>query len=118
LRRRAQKPFRNQSEFALASGEVAPSEAFFFSFLPAPCPIVDVIDRSTNERVRISLSLAPFGRYQPWQVDYAVRVPSEYRDELDSTNPEVAFPSPETLYLRESGNHGTTGVAATDKLDR
>jgi hypothetical protein len=118
LRKRIIKPFRNQAEFALASGETMPSEAFFYAFIPAPCVIVDVTDLSTNERVRISLSLAPFGKYQPWQVDYAVRVPTEYRDALDNTHPEVAFPSPETLYFRESGNNGSTGIAATDKLGR
>jgi hypothetical protein len=113
VRRRAEKPFRNQSEFAVASGVITPNEAFFFGFVPAQCVVVDVTDRSTRERVRFSLSLAPYSRYQPWQVDYAYRIPSDDGDAVDSADPEVAFPSPETVHLRESGKDGTSGVAAS-----
>lgn len=101
MRRRAEKPFRNQYEFAQVSDVLTPNEAFFFAFLPANCMIVNVTDRSTGERVRFSFSILPYSRHQPWQVDYAFRIPPQERDELDRANPEITFPSPETVHLRE-----------------
>ena len=104
MRHRTDKPFRNQYEFAQSSAVLTPNEAFFFAFLPANCMIVNVTDRSTGERVRFSFSLLPYSRHQPWQVDYAFRLPPQERDELDRANPEITFPAPETVYLRESGD--------------
>ena len=108
--KRQQSPFQHAREFMDASNVVVPNEAFFFGVSPGNCVIVDLINRSTNERVRFSLSLKPLSQNQPWQVDYAQRIPSQYSGALEGVDPGVAFPAPETLDSNKPGTDGTTGL--------
>jgi hypothetical protein len=111
IRHRKDQPFRNAYDFSATANVVTPNESFFFSMIPSPCVIVDLTDRNTHERTRFSLTLLPLGRYQPWQIDYVYKIPSQYGEAVDQANPTVTFPSPETLYLRESGDKsGAAGL--------
>ena len=110
LEKRAQTPFRNSVEFGAAANVITPNDAFFFSFIPGQCVTVDVTDRTSNERTRFSLSVRPFNRLQPWQVDYAYKIPSRFHDAVEHPAPQDTFPTPETLSLRESDDNGAAGV--------
>ncbi|MCB2106159.1 MAG: general secretion pathway protein GspK [Rhodobacteraceae bacterium] len=99
---RTQKPLRNQRETARASGISMIEEPFFYSFFPGPCVIVDMINHTAGERTRISLSLVPFSKVQPWRYDYELRIPYRTDPEQDADSAtDIAretFPAPETLF--------------------
>ena len=108
--KRLESQFRHARDFMSAADVVVPNEAFFFSVSPGNCMIVDFTNRVTNERVRFALSFIPLSQNQPWQVDYAFRVPSQYRGALDRADPGVTFPAPETLAPDPSDRNRTAGV--------
>jgi len=110
IARREENPFEHAREFMEAANVAVPNEAFFFGVTPGNCVIVDFIDRSTNEDTRFSLTLNPFSTNQPWQVDYAYRIPSQYRRPADKVDPKVAFPTPEAIDPRLERDNGVTGV--------
>ncbi len=108
--KRLESQFRHARDFMTAADVIVPNEAFFFSVSPGNCMIVDFTNRVTNERVRFSLSFIPLSQNQPWQVDYAFRVPSQYRGALDRADPGVTFPAPETLAPDPSDRNRVAGV--------
>jgi hypothetical protein len=97
--KRAARPFRNVREFAAASDLLIADEPFFYTFVPGSCVIVDMIDKISGQHVRFSLTLEPTSQTRPWRVDYATRIPSQYRAALDRLDPEAVFPTPESLDL-------------------
>jgi hypothetical protein len=108
VERRQASSFRHAREFLELANISVPNEAFFFGTSPGSCMVVDLVNRNTEERTRISLTLVPRGQNQPWQVDYAFRIPSQYRGALDGLNPQLTFPAPETL---ASGSDRTFAAA-------
>lgn len=94
---REYSPFRNSRELGDSAGVILVNQPFFFSFLPGRCFLVDLIDRQTEARLRFSLTLLPRNRAQPWQIDYVVRVPQEYKRTLGQLDQENRFPSPEEI---------------------
>jgi len=102
-------PFRSARGLGDAAGVILRNQPFFFSFVPGRCLVVDLIDRTTNERIRFSLTFLPRTREQPWQIDYVIRIPEKYRQSLAAVDPEVSFPSPEEV---------TRGVGRTDGATR
>ncbi len=96
---RSEKPFRNIREFAAAADLLVNDEPFFYSFVPGPCMVVDLIDKVSGQHSRFSLTLEPTSDKRPWRVDYAVRIPSEYNSALDRLDPEAIFPAPESVDL-------------------
>ncbi len=108
--KRLESQFRHAREFMNTADVVVPNEAFFFSVSPGNCTIIDFTNRVTNERVRFSLTLLPLSQNQPWQVDYAFRVPSQYRGALDRADPGVTFPTPEALAPDPRDRDRTAGV--------
>lgn len=109
VQHRLQSPFQHARSFMDDTGVIVPNEAFFFGVTPGNCVLVDFIDRTTNERTRMSLSLTPMSQNQPWQVDYAFRVPTQYRKSLDGLDPANAFPTPEALAPGQSGSDRAFG---------
>jgi hypothetical protein len=103
---RSEKPFRNIREFAAAADMIITDEPFFYSFVPAPCMVVDLIDKTSGQHTRFSLTLEPTSDKRPWRVDYAIRIPSEYNSALDRLDPEAIFPAPESIDL-PAGADGT-----------
>ena len=90
--------FRHAREFMDAANVTVPNEAFFFGTSPGSCMVIDFVNRNTAERTRVSLTLVDRSENQPWQVDYAFRIPSQYSGALDGLDPQLTFPAPETLY--------------------
>lgn len=107
---RRERAFRHSRDFMEAANVNVPNEAFFFGVSPGDCMTIDFVNRSTNERTRISLTLVARSENQPWQVDYAFRIPSQYRGTLDGLDPQLTFPAPETLYAGSNSNSGIVGV--------
>lgn len=95
-------PFRNARELGDSAGVILANQPFFFSFIPGRCLLVDLIDLQTEERIRFSLTLLPRNPAQPWQIDYVLRIPKEYKRALSRLDPELRFPSPEEI----SGRRG------------
>ncbi len=110
VEKRMQSHFRHARDFMTAADVIVPNEAFFFSVSPGNCTIIDFVNRTTNERVRFSLTLIPLSQNQPWQVDYAFRVPSQYRGALDRADPGITFPAPEALAPEPSGRDRASGL--------
>jgi hypothetical protein len=110
VKERAVHPFAGARDFMAAANVLLPNEAFFLSFIPGTCMVVDVTNRTTHEKTRFSLTLLRTSQGQPWQVDYVFHIPSQYRRETDVINPEVTFPTPEAIYSRQRGNNGTAGL--------
>lgn len=108
--RRQKSAFRHAREFLEISNISVPNEAFFFGTSPGNCMVIDFVNRTTDERTRVSLTLVPRGQNQPWQVDYAFRIPSQYRGTLDGLDPQLTFPTPETLYSGNDGNFAAAGL--------
>lgn len=106
-------PFRHAREFMEAANVTVPNEAFFFGTTPGSCMVIDFVNRNTSERTRISLTLVTRSENQPWQVDYAFRIPSQYSGALDGLDPQVTFPAPETLYAGVDGNNQMAGLRPT-----
>ncbi|MGY9107749.1 MAG: hypothetical protein ACKVG0_14725, partial [Alphaproteobacteria bacterium] len=61
------------------------------------CVIVDMVHRDSQRTTRFSLSLAPASQNKPWQVDYAVEIPSRYSERVNELDPQLTFPAPETI---------------------
>lgn len=101
--------FRHARDFMDAANVMVPNEAFFFGTTPGLCMVVDFVNRSSGERTRVSLTLVPRSLNQPWQVDYAFRIPSQYSGALDGLDPQLTFPAPETLYSGVDGDISTAG---------
>jgi hypothetical protein len=110
LSERQKSAFRNTRQFMATAGVLIPNEAFFIGLVPAGCVIVDLIHRTTNERLRFSLSLLPLTEGQPWQVDYAFKIPSRFRRTLERVNPQDLIPAPETIDTGEPGDDRTAGI--------
>ena len=108
--KRLESQFRHARDFMTTADVIVPNEAFFFSVSPGNCTIVDFTNRVTNERVRFSLTLIPLSQNQPWQVDYAFRIPSQYRGALDRADPRVTFPTPEALAPDPSERNRALGL--------
>lgn len=110
VEKRMQSQFRHAREFMTSVDVVVPNEAFFFSVSPGNCTIIDFVNRTTKERVRFSLTLIPLSQNQPWQVDYAFRIPSQYRGALDRADPGITFPAPEALAPEPPGRDRASGL--------
>ncbi|MHB1206449.1 MAG: type II secretion system minor pseudopilin [Rhodospirillaceae bacterium] len=110
VEKRMATQFQHARDFMAAADVVVPNEAFFFSVSPGNCVIVDFVNRASNERTRFSLSLIPLSQNQPWQVDYAFKIPSQYRGALDRADPGVTFPAPEALAPEQPGSERIPGV--------
>jgi len=104
---REEMPFRNARSIGDAAGAIIRNQPFFFSFQPGRCFIIDLINKSTRDQIRFSLTLLPRNPSQPWQIDYVVRVPDRYRQQLATVSPGVSFPSPETISRRAGETDGT-----------
>jgi len=107
---RRERAFRHARDFMEAANINVPNEAFFFGVSPGSCMVIDLVNRSSNERTRISLTLVPRSENQPWQVDYAIRIPSQYRGTLGELDPQLTFPAAETLYPDQGGGAAGTGI--------
>ena len=99
VEKRAERPFRNIREFGAAAELLIADEPFFYTFTPGRCVVVDVIDKHSEQHVRFSLTLEPTSQTRPWRVDYAIKIPSQYRAALDNLDPEAVFPTPESVDL-------------------
>lgn len=97
IEQRKTAPFRHAREFMAAAGFLTPTEPFFFSVIPSNCVIVDMVHRDTGRQTRFSLSLVPTSQNKPWQVDYAVEIPSRFSRPIDRIDPQLTFPTPETI---------------------
>ena len=97
IEQRRNAPFRNAQEFMAAAGFLSSAEPFFFSVIPGNCVIVDLVYRESGRRTRFSLSLVPTSQNKPWQVDYAFEIPSKFSGTPDGLDPQLTFPTPETL---------------------
>lgn len=102
--------FRHAREFMEAANVSVPNEAFFFGTTPGSCMVIDFVNRNTAERTRISLTLLARSENQPWQVDYAFRIPSQYSGALDGLDPQLTFPAPETLYTGDEPASAASGL--------
>jgi general secretion pathway protein K len=109
VQHRRQSPFQHARAFMEDTGVVVPNEAFFFGVTPGNCVVIDLVNRVTNERTRMSLSLMPMSQNQPWQVDYAFTVPTQYRKPLDGLDPANSFPTPEALAPVQPGSERALG---------
>jgi hypothetical protein len=107
---RKQTPLRSARDLMARAGVLIPNEAFFFSMTAGQCFIVEVANRNSSERVRFALSLVPTSQNQPWQVDYVLNIPSQYRQKLEGIDPQVTFPAPEAIYPVEPGRQRESGV--------
>lgn len=110
VEKRVASQFQHARDFMAVADVVVPNEAFFFSVSPGNCVIVDFVNRASNERTRFSLSLIPLSQNQPWQVDYAFKIPSQYRGALDRADPGITFPAPEALAPEQPGSERIPGV--------
>ena len=112
LEGRSKRPFRNMREFGAAADLLITDEPFFYTFVPGPCTVVDVFDKSSGQHVRFSLTLEPISLTRPWRVDYATRIPAQYRAALDHLDPEAVFPTPESLDQPSGPDAGPDGGKA------
>lgn len=110
VRQRQTTSFRHARDFMEAANIMVPNEAFFFGTSPGDCMIVDFVNRSSGERTRVALTITSRSLNQPWQVDYAYRIPSQHSGALDGLDPQLTFPAPETLYSIDERSITTTGV--------
>jgi hypothetical protein len=102
--------FRHARDFMEAANVSVPNEAFFFGTSPGSCMVIDFVNRNTAERTRVSLTLVSRSENQPWQVDYAFRIPSQYSGALDGLDPQLTFPTPETLYSGDDPAFTASGL--------
>ena len=108
LAAREKRPFRNVREFGAAADILMTEEPFFYSFIPGRCVVVDLIERLSGQHARFSLTLEPTSQTRPWRVDYATKIPSQYRAALDRLDPEAIFPAPESMDLPPGPDDGKT----------
>lgn len=109
IERRQTEPFRHAREFMSAAGFLTAAEPFFFSVTPSNCVIVDIVHRETNRRTRHSISLVPTSQNKPWQVNYAIDIPSRYSRPSNDLDPQFTFPAPETINPGGDGDNRITG---------
>ncbi len=95
---RRTKTFANQAQLTQAAGELVYDEAFFYSFVPSECLIVDLLNTKSGEHNRFSLTLRPLGKGQPWRYDYELRIPAQYALRADQIDGTAFFPAPESLH--------------------
>ncbi len=107
---RSARPFRNVREFGAAADLLIVDEPFFYSFIASNCFIVDMIDKRSDQHVRFSLTLEPTSSTRPWRVDYAIRIPPQYRAALDRLDPEATFPTPESIDLSSGTDDRKAGA--------
>ena len=100
---RKTKTFANQAQLTQAAGELVYDEAFFYSFVPSECIIVDVLNTKSGEHSRFSLTLRPLGKGQPWRYDYELRIPAQYALRADQIDGTAFFPAPESLHPDSGG---------------
>lgn len=110
IEQRQTEPFRHAREFMSAAGFLTAAEPFFFSVTPSNCVIVDMVHRETNRRTRHSISLVPTSQNKPWQVNYAIEIPSRYSGPSDDLDPQFTFPAPETINPSGRRDNGVTGL--------
>ena len=110
IEQRRSMPFRHAREFMAAAGFLAPVEPFFFSVIPSNCIIVDLVHRESSYRTRFSLSLVPTSQNRPWQVDYAIEIPSRFSGTSDGIDPQLTFPAPETISPNDQWNNRVIGL--------
>ena len=103
-------PFRHGREFMAAAGFVSAGEPFFFSVTPGNCVIVDMIHRDSRHQTRFSLSLVPTSQNKPWQVNYAIELPSKHNAESYGFDPQFTFPAPETINTGGQRDSRITGL--------
>lgn len=101
--------FRSIRNVGDAAGLIIVEQPFFFSFKPSTCLIVDLIDQQSDEHLRFSLSLVPFSKSQPWQIDYVLRIPETYKRPLDRVDQSLRFPNPEEIVRRAGRVDGIAG---------
>jgi hypothetical protein len=107
---RTVKAIANQTELSQAAGELIYDEAFFFSFMPGQCSIIEVFKKASQEHVRFSLTLRPTNRAQPWRYDYELRIPAQYIDQTDQVAGTALFPTPESLSADAHADSTPDGV--------
>jgi general secretion pathway protein K len=110
IERRKIAPFRHAREFMAAAGFLTPAEPFFFSVTPSNCVIVDMVHRDSGRQTRFSLSLVPTSQNKPWQVDYAVEIPSRFSRPSDGVDPQLTFPAPETINPIDGRDNRVSGL--------
>ncbi len=110
IEQRRATPFRHGREFMAAAGFISAGEPFFFSVTPGNCIIVDMIHRESNRHTRFSLSLVPTSQNKPWQVNYAIELPSKPHAESDRLDPQLTFPAPETINPGGRRDNRLTGL--------
>lgn len=110
IQKRKETSFRHARDFMEATDTSVANEAFFFGTSPGNCMVIDFVNRTTAERTRVSLSIVSRSDNQPWQVDYAFRIPSQYSGALDGLDPQLTFPTAEALYYGVDGSNGTSGL--------
>jgi Type II secretion system (T2SS), protein K len=103
---RFERPFRNIQEFGAAADTLLTDEPFFYSFLPGSCIIVDLVEKNSGHRTRFSLTFETTSLTRPWRVDYAIRIPAQYRFALDHLDPQAIFPTPESIDLPSGAGDG------------
>jgi hypothetical protein len=97
LAARSKRPFRNTAEFGAAADLLITDEPFFYTFIPGPCVVVDLVDKRSRQHARFALTLEPVSMTRPWRVDYATTIPAQYSPQLDHLDPEAVFPAPESV---------------------
>jgi hypothetical protein len=116
LEQRRKEPFRATRDFMDAAGVTLPNEAFFLSLIPGGCVVVELTNTVTNERTRFSLSVLRVIQGQPWQVDYALRLPPRDRKSIVGLDPKITLPTPETIYAGSQGDNRTPGIRQPDPM--
>jgi hypothetical protein len=110
IQQRQQKPLRNQRELSTAAGATLFEEPFFYSFVPGACSIIDVFNLETGDRDRLSLTLTPLSKIQPWRYDYELEIPRNSDRASNRPAPGAIFPSPEAVSAKSAEQLGTVGV--------
>lgn len=110
VQKRQKEPIRNQRELSNAAGATLFEEPFFYSFVPGACTIVDVFNLETGDRDRLSLTLTPLSKIQPWRYDYELEIPRSDDRTSNRPAPNAIFPSPETVSAKSAAQLGAGGV--------
>ena len=106
--RRRTVSLRNQRETSAAAGVTLFEEPFFYSFTPGLCTVIEMTDEKTSDRIRLSLTMLPFSKTQPWRHDYELRLPVLDRTADVGTLEPDTFPAPESVAAREGLNRVST----------
>jgi hypothetical protein len=101
IEQRRARALRNQRETAAAAGISLFEEPFFYSFAAGPCTIFEFTDTVTETRTRLSLTMLPFSKTQPWRHDYELRIPRAAGPQSALAVAAEIIPSPESTVARE-----------------